>query len=237
MNFNDFFAGVQDGLDAAWADVVLFAPRIVGAAVILLVGWLVAKVIRTAVAKITEGAGIDKLLDRAGLSETLRANGYTASTVIAGIAYWMALLTTFLMAAEAMQVTTLTALLAGLIAYLPLVAVAVVIVIVAAAVGRFVGEMVRPWAERQQVTWVATAAQVSVVFTGVVAALNTLNVAEDIVNALFYAVVGSAAVAFAIAFGVGGIKAGETVWRRVIVRASDLHLIEVEAPVEPTVKS
>ncbi len=234
-NVSSFFDGVSDGVTAAWTDVVAFAPRIVGAALILLVGWMVAKFIRTAVNRVASGAGLDKLLDRAGLSETLKDNGHTASSVVANIIYWMALLTVFLMAAEAMQVETLTVLLAGLIAYLPLLVVAVVIVIVAAAIGRFVGDMVQPWAERQQVAWVATAARVSVVFTGVIAALNTINVAEDIVNALFYAVVGSAAVAFSIAFGVGGIKAGETIWRRVVVRASDLDLIDVEAPSESVV--
>ncbi len=228
-NVSTFVDGVEEGLTAAWTDVVAFAPRIIGAAVILLVGWLVAKMIRTAVTRIFTGVGVDKLLDRAGLSATLKDNGHTASSVMASIIYWMALLTVFLMAAEAMQIATLSVLLASLIAYLPLVIVAVVIIIVAAALGRFVGEMVAPWAERQQVKWVATGAQVAIVFTGVIAALNTLNVAEDIVNALFYAVVGSTSVAFAIAFGVGGIKTGETIWRRVVVRASDLDLVELDA--------
>ncbi len=211
-----FVEGIESGLRNAWANVVEFAPKLIGALLILFVGWFVARIIRTGFEKLFQRVGLDRLLERAGLSGTLRNAGYTASDLVARIVYWIALLVVFLLAAEALGVQTLTDLLSGLISYLPLVIVAMVIVVIAAALGSFVADVVRPWANQQGVGWLAAAVRWGLIIFGVFAALNTLNVAEDIVNTLFIAVLASAGVAFAVAFGVGGIKTAERYWQRML---------------------
>ncbi|MBT8208725.1 MAG: hypothetical protein KJO18_10650, partial [Acidimicrobiia bacterium] len=152
-----FFDGVRDGLDSAWADVVAFAPKLIGAAIILLVGWIVARVIRGIFVRVLDRVGLDKLLERAGLTQTLRSAGYTASQLVGNVLYWVALLVVFLMAAEALQVERLTDLISALIAYLPLVAVAMIIIVVTAAIGAFLADLVAPWANRQQIAWLVPA--------------------------------------------------------------------------------
>ena len=52
---------------------------------------------------------------------------------------------------------------------------------------------------------------------GALAALNTLNIAEEIVNTLFIGVVSTVGVTLAIAFGVGGIPAAREWWRRILL--------------------
>ncbi|NNF63566.1 MAG: hypothetical protein HKN07_04840 [Acidimicrobiia bacterium] len=207
-----FFDGVRDGLDSAWADVVAFAPKLIGAAIILLVGWIVARVIRGIFVRVLDRVGLDKLLERAGLTQTLRSAGYTASQLVGNVLYWVALLVVFLMAAEALQVERLTDLISALIAYLPLVAVAMIIIVVTAAIGAFLADLVAPWANRQQIAWLVPAVRFSIIAFGVIAALNTLNVAETVVNTLFTAIVATAGLMIAIAGGVGGIKRAEAMW-------------------------
>lgn len=206
------FDGVRDGLDNAWNDVITFAPKLIGAAIILLVGWLIARVIRGVFVRVLDRVGLDKLLDRAGLSHTLRAAGYTASQLVANVLYWIALLVVFLLAAEALQVERLTELISSLISYLPLVAVAMIIIVVTAAIGSFVADLVEPWADRQNIGWLTPAVRFSIIGFGVIAALNTLNVAETVVNTLFTAIVATIGLMIAIAGGVGGIKRAESMW-------------------------
>ena len=216
IDVSSFTDGVSQGLRNAWASVIEFAPKLIGALLILFIGWFVAKVIKTVFENVLTRLGLDRMLDRAGLTGALQKAGYTASSLVARIIYWMALLVVLLMAAEVLNVASLTVLLAALLAYLPLVAIAIIIVVVAAAIGSFVADVSAPWAEAQGVAWVSKAARWTFIVVGAFAALNTLGVAADIVNTLFIAVVASTGVAMAIAFGVGGIKPAEDYWRKIL---------------------
>ncbi|MFQ5967853.1 MAG: hypothetical protein ACE5MI_09610, partial [Acidimicrobiia bacterium] len=148
-----FFDGVQQGLDDAWEAIVEVTPKLVGALIILLVGWLIARFLRRVFERIFKAIGLDKLLERAGMGETLTDAGYTVSGLLALLVYWIAVLITLLLAAETLDIGELTALLRELIAYLPLVFVAAIVILVAGAVASVVADLVRPWADREGVSW------------------------------------------------------------------------------------
>lgn len=209
-----FFDGVKTGLNDAWETMLGFLPEIIGALIILFVGWLAARIIKRVLERVLNRAGLDRLLHRTGMSETLEDSGFSASGVVAAIVYWIALLSVFVLASETLGSETLSALLSDLVAYLPLVAVALVILIIAAALGNFASELVAPWGENQNVPWAAAATRWAFLIFGVFAALNTLNVAKDIVNTLFIAVLATAGVGLAVAYGIGGIKTAEKHWSK-----------------------
>ncbi len=215
-----FFDGVSDGLEDAWRNVIDFLPKLIGALLILLIGWIIARIIRNIVRRVLERLGFDKLLDRAGFTDALRNAGITASRLVANVVYVILLLTVALLAAEALAVEELTSLLSSLVGYLPLVIVAIVILIVAAALGAFLADLARPWAESQNVGWLSPVVRWVLIVFGIIAAFNVLNVAEVVVNTLFISVVGAAALAFAVAFGVGGIDTAKLWWRKLAPRDS-----------------
>jgi hypothetical protein len=111
-----------------------------------------------------------------------------------------------------LQITTIELLLERLLAWIPLLLLAALIVIVAAAVGNWTGNLVRPFAEQQGVGWLSSVVHVGIIIFGVLFALELLNIefAEDIIMI----VIAAAAVAGAIAFGVGGIDAGKRWWAK-----------------------
>lgn len=209
-----FFSGVEQGLSDAWERIIEFTPKLIGALIILFVGWLIARLLRTVFDRVFTRLGFDKLLQRAGLTETMNEAGYTASGLLAAVVYWLVLLIALLLAAEALAIDTLTNLLRDLIAYIPLVIVAAVVLLVAAALASFLSDLVRPWAERENIAWLAPVVRWSVIIFGLVAAFNTLNLAEELVNTLLIALVGTIGITLAIAFGVGGIKAAEKWWNK-----------------------
>ena len=213
---SDFIDGLSDGLQNAGETMLSFLPRLIGALVVLVVGWLVARLIHRVVRRLLKAVGLDGLLERAGLAERLQAVGYTATDLVARAIYWIALLVVFLLTAEALDVEYLSNILTGLIAYLPLVVVAIVIVIVAAAVGAFLAEVSTPWSQERHIRWLPATARWMVIGFGVFAALNTLKIAEEIVNTLFVAVVATVGAILVIAFGVGGISAAKEWWGSVL---------------------
>lgn len=213
---SDLIDGLSEGLENAGETILSFLPRLIGALVVLIVGWLVARLIHKAFRRLFDAVGLDALLERAGLSERLQAAGYTATDLAARAIYWIALLVVFLLTAETLAVEYFSDILTGLIGYLPLVVVAIVIVIVAAALGAFLAEVSAPWSQERHIRWLPATARWMVIGFGVFAALNTLNIAEEIVNTLFIAVVGTVGATLIIAFGVGGISAAKEWWSRTL---------------------
>ena len=213
---SDFVDGVSNGFQEAWHDVITFVPKLLGALIILFAGWLVARIAHKRAVRLLEGVGLDKLLEKAGLGERIKAAGFTAAELVARAIYWFLLLVVLLLAAQTLEVEHLSELLSSLISYIPLVVTAIIIVIVAAAVGAFLAEVSTPWSRDHSIQWLPSVARWMVIGFGALAALNTLNIAEEIVNTLFIAVVGTAGIVLAVAFGVGGIPAARQWWRHVL---------------------
>lgn len=206
-----FWDQLVEGLEEIGRGVADFVPRLVGALLILLVGWWVARLIRNIVQRILDRPAVAKVIDRSGVGPALRSAGYSGASIIANIIYAILLLAVFLLAAQALGVPALVDLISGLIAYLPLVVAAVVILVVAAAVGNFLGDLVQPWATTRNVPWVALVARYAVIIFGVVTALDVLGIGT-ISNRIVEFTVGAFAVAFAVAFGVGGIETARRWW-------------------------
>jgi small-conductance mechanosensitive channel len=218
-----FLDGLRDGFRDVGQTVADYTPKLVGALLILLIGWFVARVIRNVLGRILDGIGLDKLLDRAGIGETVRNAGYTASGVLTSIIYYLLMAVVLLLAAEALGVNELTTLLRDLIAYLPRLLIAVVIVVIAAAIGNFTANLVRPLVTSQNLAWVAVAARVIILGFGIVAAFETLDLAPVLVTTVvtsFFGALGVAVgVALAIAFGVGGIETARKWWEKFAPKA------------------
>ena len=217
-----FADGLRDGFVEVGSAVVNFVPRLVGALLILVIGWFLARMIRGALRKVAEKVGFDRLLDRSGVGEPIRNAGYTASGVITSIIYYMLMAVVLLLAAEALGVDELTNLLRDLISYMPRLFIAVIIMVVAAAIGTFVADLVRPLAQSQNLGWIPTAARTIVLAFGVIAAFETLDLApvlvQTVVTAFFGALGIALGVAFAIAFGVGGIDTAKQWWSKLAPR-------------------
>ena len=213
---DDFVDGVSGGLQQAWQAVITFLPRLFGAVVVLLVGWVLSRLLHQGASRLLQGVGLDRILERAGLAKRLKQAGITAADLVARAVYWAALLVVLLLAAQTLQVEHLSNLLSALISYLPLVVVAIIIVIVSAAIGAFLAEVSTPWSRDHSLGWLPEMARWMVIGFGALAALNTLNIAEEIVNTLFIGVVATVGVTLAISFGVGGIPVAREWWRRVL---------------------
>ncbi len=213
-----FFDGLEEGLESAGQAVTDFLPKLVGALLILIIGWIIAKIVRNILRRLLDRVGVNTAFDRAGLSGPLSTAGYSGARLIATIVYVIMLFVVFLLAAEALAVERLSELLSDLVAYLPLVIVAAIIVVITAAVGAFLSDLARPWANQQGVPWLAPAIRWALIAFGIIAALNTLNVGEEIVNTLFTVIVAAAGLAFAVAFGVGGIDTAKLWWRKLAPR-------------------
>jgi hypothetical protein len=190
-----------------------YAPKILGALVILIVGWFIARILKGLTRRLLASRPVGAVLEKAGISGPLERSGYNAPSLGASIVYLFLWLFVLLLAFEALEADTIVDLLERVIAWLPLVFLAFVIVVLITAVGNLVAGMLTPWSESQGVTWLPMLTRAGFILFGLVTALDLLDIGV-FVNIVTTAILGGLGVAFAIAFGIGGIDTARRWWAK-----------------------
>lgn len=192
--------------------VAEWLPRILVALIVLIIGRWILAWIRKLTVKFLSLGFVEKIFERAGITSALAASDQTAAGVTASIIYAYLVVVLWLIVFRILQIDTLEALLERFLAWIPTVLLAVVVVVIAAAIGSWVAGLVRPFADSKGVGWLTALVHVSVILFGVLFALDLLEVtfAEDITKIL----IAAAGIAFAIAFGVGGIDTAKKWWAK-----------------------
>ncbi|NDL55526.1 mechanosensitive ion channel family protein [Phytoactinopolyspora mesophila] len=218
----DFVDELVDSFAELGRDVGEFIPRLIVALLLLLVGHWIAKLIRRLLISVLERVGAGRLTEAAGLEPMLQQAGTSGIRLIGQVAYFLIFLIFIQIAAEVLGIEQLTQLLSDLIAYLPLVLIALLVLFVAAAIANWAYGVVRPFAESRNMGWVATAVRIGVLVVGVLAALDTLNfapsVTDKIENTLLQFLPLSILLAGVIAFGIGGIDTAKKWWTKLAPR-------------------
>ncbi len=188
------------------ANIVDFLPNVLGAILILLVGLIVAKLLEKATDALLERLHFDQALDRGGVNRALARTGtkLDPSSLVARLVFWVVALVAILMASNALGLTAVSAMFNELIAYIPNVIVAVLIVILGMVLGEFVRDLIAAsMGGVSGYSMIGRAAKVAIVTLAVFMALDQLKVAHDIVRTAFTLLLGAAALAAGLAFGLG----------------------------------
>jgi small-conductance mechanosensitive channel len=129
-----------------WSDmldrVVAFLPNLVGALVVLLIGWLLAWLAQRITRRLLDRVGFDRLAERAGVIDALTRAGVTksASYLLGRAVYWLLLLSFLMIAVETLGLAAAAGALQALVAYLPRVLGAVIVLVGGALLGQFLGK-------------------------------------------------------------------------------------------------
>jgi hypothetical protein len=125
--------------------IMAYLPVLLGALIILIVGWIVAKAIRRLVDWLLKTIRFDALADKAGISEILKKGNLEVSAreVVSSIVYWLIIIMVLVMTVDALGMPKSSDILAGLFAYVPKVIAALLVLIVAMFLANFVSGIVR----------------------------------------------------------------------------------------------
>ncbi len=196
----------EGGLEEAWRDVVTFAPKLLGFFIILLIGFLVAKVLSKVVDALLERVGFNGLVERGSLKTAFERSNTNPSDVIGVVVFWLVFLIALQLAFGIWGPNPISDLLEGIIGYLPNIIVAVIILVITAVLARVITDVLTPTlGSVQGGSVIAKVAGIAVLVVGVFAALSQLEIAPAIVNGLFYALLIAIVGSVVVAFGGGGI--------------------------------
>ncbi|MBR9988689.1 MAG: hypothetical protein KFH98_02980 [Gemmatimonadetes bacterium] len=201
------YDSLTDRLEEGILQIVAFLPRLAAALGILMVGLAIAKMVERGTDLALHRIGFDRWMQEGGVTEALERAGTTLdpSSVIAKLVFWTMMLLVILLSANALGITAVSVLFAELLAYVPNVIAAVMVLVLGILLGEFIKDLVLASAGGLQGGFnLARAAKAAIILLAMFMALDQLSIAQDIVLVFFIAVVGAAALAGGIAFGLGG---------------------------------
>ncbi len=205
----DWGQAIMVAVTRALGDLMAFLPKLVGALVILLIGWIIARVVSGLVTKGLRAVRFNQIADKAEIDQFLAKAGVRMdpAQVVGKLAYWFLLLSFLIAAFGALGLTQVEGVLANIIGFIPNVVVAMVVLLLGALIATFVANLVRGSAGMSRVgdpNLLATIARVAVLVFATLMGLDQLQIAPTIINTLWMALIGMVAVAGALAFGLGG---------------------------------
>jgi flagellar biosynthesis protein FliQ len=205
LDFNLLLAPVRAFLVQA-AD---FVPRLILALVVIVVGWLLAKVARFAIVKGLRAVNFHIVTQRAGLDGFLRDGGIAADTteIIGLVIYWLVILGALVVGFNSLGLTYVTDLLGRVILFVPKVLVALLVLAFGAYFARFIANAITAYCRNvhiQDAELLGRLAQYAIVTFVVLIALDQVNIGGDIVRQSFLIILAGVVFALALAFGLGG---------------------------------
>jgi hypothetical protein len=213
---------IADALVQSWQNFssafALFVPRLIAAAIIFGVGFLVALVLRQVIHRLLISLHFDRLTHRVGASEMLRNAGMPpAELLIAKIVFWIVWVGFMVSAVDTLQFTPFQGLVDEFFRFVPRFLIALLVFTLGFLIGNFLWRAALLGLVNAGVPGarlLSAALRLLVIGIGVVMALDQLGLATGVVLTAFAITFGALMLGTAIAFGLGGRDAAKQLLER-----------------------
>jgi hypothetical protein len=201
---------VVESLQNLYYHLISFLPTLLAAAVLLLLGWLIAVFAGALVEKLLRLVKVDVLADRLGMDKLSDRVGRRLSIAKLGhfLIKWFVLIGVFIGVAEVLGLEQVSTFLYNTIfPYFGDVLAAVIILLIGGLAANFLSDLVRGTlaaGEMESADALAGVTKWAIIVFAVLAALAQLNIAEDFLKDLWRGIVVMLAIAGGISFGLGG---------------------------------
>ena len=196
-------------LQTFWSQIAVFFPKLMAAVLLLLLGWLLAKLAKTAVLRLLNLVHFGKMADKSGLEALARSGGVELSlaAMISEVVYWLLLLVVAVSVTNSLGLQAVSDLLNRAVLYLPNVLVAILVLVFGTLLARFVNRLAFTWLHSIKAPGalqLSTAVEYTVQIFAFFLALEQLAIGTQLVTAAFSIAFGGVVFALALAFGLGG---------------------------------
>jgi hypothetical protein len=201
---------LQGSFTDLWYIVLQYVPMLLAAIIVVLVGWIIGVILYRVIVEIVKVLRIDDVMKSAGLTEAAKDIGFKLDTgrFLGTLVMWFMILVALAAALEILNLTTVTIVLEQVVLlYLPHVIIAVLILILAAVVADLVKKIVSGSARAagsRHGNFAGVIAKWAIWIFAIMTIMTQLGIGVQFVNSLFTGFVIAAAIAFGLAFGLGG---------------------------------
>jgi hypothetical protein len=195
-----------------------FLPAMIGAIILLVVGWFIAGFLARLIARGLNAIGLERAVARSGIGQFIEQSNtrWTMSEIIAALIKWSIFLVFIQAAASLFGMPQISEVINSVILFIPRLIVALAIIVIGSLIAKFLAGLVRGSLSEMGVGnsgLFAKLTQYAVVGFSIVAAFNQIGVAQTVVNTLLVGLIGSMALAIGLAFGLGGREVAAQITR------------------------
>ncbi len=197
-----------DSLAAMGRDVALALPKIIGALIILLIGWLVTKIVLFVLGKVLKLAKMDTLSDKINEMDLFGKGDFKIDIikVILGFVKWLLLLVFLIVAADILSWEIISTEIGNLLRYLPRLFSALALMMIGLYIGNFIKTTVKKLFDSLEFggsNLVSNLLFYIIVIFISITALNQAGIDTTIITNNITLILGSFLLAFAIGLGLG----------------------------------
>ena len=190
---------LSDGISA----ILGALPALIGAILILIIGFIIAKVLQGIVTRVLQSMGFEGWMESGGIKQFFERSqtNQTPLSILGKLVFWLVFFIAITMAVDTLGISAISDVLAQFIAYIPQIIAAILILVLATLLANFVAGIVRG-ATGSNIA--GSVAQYGIIVFAAFAALTQLGIAEGLIAPTFLILLGGVSLAAAIAFGLGG---------------------------------
>jgi len=207
---NDLYDSLQLSTASVWTDIIGFVPQLALALLVLVAGWIIGEIVGGLVRKGFRMLHLDTALDKAGVDELSERAGFEfkPGKFVGSIAKWFIIIAFAIVAFDILNLQAVTDFMSNVVlGYLPNVFAAVLILFAAVLIANLARETIVGVLQASGTIKTQLFGKVTyflVIGFGIIAILNQLKIAEELMQTLFMGIVFALSLAAGLAFGLGG---------------------------------
>jgi hypothetical protein len=190
-------------------EIAVALPQIIGAILILIIGWIIAKILKKLTIKGLTLVKFNVLTEKSGIEKFLKDGDVKLSAVdiIGTLVYWIIMLVVILATLNSLKLTAASTLFNEILLYIPNIIVAIIILILGIYFARLISQVMTTSLKNMKEDTAVIIGRITyyaIIVLTVFIILGQLNIAERIATSAFIILFGAICLAFGLAFGLGG---------------------------------
>ncbi len=207
---------VSIGVNNVVVQGIAFVPNLLWALIYVLLGYVLASVISHILQKLLDHLKVEAVFKKFKVEDALGGN--QVSPILVSLARWYVILLFLQAAVAALQMETLTSFFDQVLLFAPRVVAVALFIIAAALLGEWVREAILDLKKFYLQYTISQVSRVVIILMAVVVGLETVGFqmafVREIFTLLMQGIVYGVAIAFGLAFGLGGQKDASDLIRR-----------------------
>lgn len=212
MNLRDWLDIFRESVEASLALIVAFLPKLLGALLLLLAGYLLARMVGATTAALLKVLGFNRLLAKTPIQGLLAKahSDKTSADMLGLLVFWLIFLLFGISAAETMGLSAVSNALTTFAYYLPRIGVAVLIIVLGMLAAGYLKDLIALACSSAGISQGAIVSQtfyVAAILVVFVTGINELGIDTTLLNSTIMIAFGGLIAGAALSFGLGARSA------------------------------
>jgi hypothetical protein len=206
---NEFAEIFVQSYNTFFQQMAAYLPSLIGALLILIIGWIIAKIFRALSVKFLKLIRFNVVTEKAKVDQFLTDGGVKRSTIeiIGSLFYWLIMLIVILTAFNSLGLSAASALFNQVFLFIPNIIVAVLVLILGLFLANFLSQALVTYLRNIEIDnaeFIGKLTNYAIIIFVVSLSLTQLNIGKELISNAFLIVFSAVCLAMALAFGIGG---------------------------------